>query len=329
MAWIASLTNRPEGELDRLIKRIGAILLVGVVVFTAFYLFDRWRPPTPTIVDQTITRLEAAVRADPSDIVARGQLADAYVAAARYVDAIAQYDAVLATGKADELAHFGRANANQALANLDPAKPDAARLDAAAADFQAVVDIAKGGEMAHVDPMLNAAYYGLGAIALEQGKPAEAIKNLSAAIAIKRSDADALNLLGAAFIQNGEPAKAIEPLRSAIAFVPIGWSEPYTSLAKAYGDTGDATRAAWATAMADLSEKRYEAAEAGLKAILDGPAALEATIGLALVNEMRGDAPAAAEFYTQALALDPGNAEAELGLKRVTLPAASPAGIVP
>jgi tetratricopeptide (TPR) repeat protein len=329
MAWIASLAKRPEGELDRLIKRIAAVLLLGAVVFTAFYLFDRWRPATPAIVDQAITRLESAVRADPSDIVARGQLADAYVAKGRYEDAITEYGAILTTGQADELAHFGRARANQALAMFDPAKPDAVRLEAAAADFQAVVDIAKGGEMAHVDPMLSAAYYGLGTIALEQGKPADAIKNLSAAIAIKRSDADSLNLLGTAFIQNGEPAKAIEPLRSAIAFVPIGWSEPYTTLAKAYGDTGDATRAAWATAMADLSEKRYEAAEAGLKAILDGPAALEATIGLALVNEMRGDAPAAAEFYTKALTLDPGNAEAVLGLKRVTLPAASPAGIVP
>ena len=81
--------------------------------------------------------------------------------------------------------------------------------------------------------------------------------------------------------------------------------------------------------MADVSEKRYEAAEAGLTAILDGPAALEATIGLALVNEMQGDAPAAAEWYEKALVLDPGQ-RARLGSasSRVTLPAASAGGAV-
>jgi tetratricopeptide (TPR) repeat protein len=318
MAWIASLAKRPEGELDRLIKRIGAVLLVGALIFVAFYLFDRWRPAAPSMTNRTIASLEAAVRADPSDIVARGQLADAYVVAERYEDAIVEYDAILTTGEADELAHFGRARANQALGDLEAAK----------ADFQAVVDIAKGGEMAHVDPMLNAAFYGLGAIALEEGKPADAVQYLSAAVAIKRSDADALNLLGTALVRNGEPAKAIGPLRQAIAFVPIGWSEPYVTLAEAYTDTGDPARAAWATAMADLSAERYDEAEAGLTAILDGPAALEATIGLALVNEMRGEAPAAADWYEKALALDPGNAEAQLGLNRVTVPAASADGAV-
>jgi len=81
--------------------------------------------------------------------------------------------------------------------------------------------------------------------------------------------------------------------------------------------------------MADLSRKSYESAETGLLAILDGPAALEATIGLGLVNEMRGDAPAAAEWYRKALVLDPQNAEARLGVSRVTLPGASAEGVTP
>ena len=185
MTWLASLTRISEGELDRLIKRIAAILVVGTLVFVGFYVFDRWRPAAPSMVDRSIASLEQAVREDPSNISARGQLADAYVLAERYEEAVAQYDAILTTGKADELAHFGRARASQALGNLDAAK----------ADYQAVVDIAKEGEMAHVDPTLNAAFYGLGQIALEQSKPADAAQYLAAAVAIKRSDADALNLL--------------------------------------------------------------------------------------------------------------------------------------
>ncbi|HEX4897232.1 MAG TPA: tetratricopeptide repeat protein [Candidatus Limnocylindrales bacterium] len=313
MTWLASLTRISEGELDRLIKRIAAILVVGTLVFVGFYVFDRFRMPAPSMVDQTIASLEAAVREDPSDVASRGQLADAYVVAERYEDAVAQYDAILATGKADELAHFGRARANYALGSLD----------AAAADYQAVVDIAKEGEMAHVDPTLNAAFYGLGQIALDQDKPADAAKYLAAAVAIKRSDADALNLLGTAYVRNGEPAKAIEPLRSAIAFVPIGWSEPYMTLAQAYTDTGDPDRAEWAAAMADLSEERYDSATSRLEAILDGPAAIEATIGLALVSEVQGDAPAAAAWYRKALEIEPANASALLGLSRVSLPDAS------
>src|SRR3990170_2174530 len=157
MAWLASLTRISEGELDRLIKRIAAILVVGTLVFVGFYVFDRFRMPAPSMVDQTIASLEAAVREDPADVASRGQLADAYVVAERYEDAVAQYDAILATGKAD---------------------------------YQAVVDIASEGEFAHVDPTLNAAFYGLGQIALEQDKPADAAQYLAAAVAIKRSDAD-------------------------------------------------------------------------------------------------------------------------------------------
>jgi tetratricopeptide (TPR) repeat protein len=313
MTWLASLTRISEGELDRLIKRIAAILLVGTLVFVGFYIFDRFRMPAPSMVDQTIAGLEAAVREDPADVVSRGQLADAYVVAERYEDAVAQYDAILATGKADELAHFGRARANYALGSLD----------AAIADYQAVVDIAKDGEMAHVDPTLNAAFYGLGQIALQQDKPADAVQYLAAAVAIKRSDADALNLLGTAYVRNGEPDKAIEPLRSAIAFVPIGWSEPYLTLAQAYTDTGDAEMAEWAGAMADLSEERYDEATSRLEAIVDGPAAIDAAIGMALVNELQNNTTAAADWYQKALDIDPENASALLGLSRVSLPDAS------
>lgn len=313
MMKVTSLTKMPERELNRWILRIAAILVIGLIAFVAFYLFDRYRDPGLPMVDRQVAALEEAVRSNPEDVVARGTLADSYFAAGRYEEAIAQYDAILESGKEQELAHFGRARANQALGMLD----------AAAADFQVVVDIAKGGEMAHVDPMLNAAYFGLGSIALEQGRPKDAIEHLTAAISIKRSDADALNLLGAALVQTGDPEQAIEVLKSAIAFVPIGWTEPYQTLAKAYEQTGRPARAEWALAMAELSSGLPAEAEARLLAITDGDTALDAAIGLALVKETTGDSPAAAEWYRKALAIDPESAAARLGLSRVSDPAAS------
>jgi tetratricopeptide (TPR) repeat protein len=303
--------------MDRWIKRLAVILVVGAIAFFGFYMIDRWRPPAAPIVDRQLAAAEAAVQADPADIAARGRLADLYTVNGRYEDAILQYDAILETGQEQTLAHFGRANAYQGLGELDKA----------AADFQVVVDIAKQGEMAHVDPILNAAYYGLGSIALEQGKADEAVTHLEAAVAIKRSDADSLNLLAAAYLAAGEPDKAIETAKRAIAFVPLGWSEPYVTLAAAYADKGDAAHGEWANAMAELSAGETEQARTRLLAIADGPVALDAAIGLGLIYENEGDLAAAAEWYQKALAIDPADSSAVMGLERVTNPTtdASPA----
>lgn len=308
MSRVTSLTAMPEKQLDRLIRRIALILLVGIVAFVAFYAIDRFRPATAPIVDRETAALEAAVRADPADVAARGRLADVYMAAKRYDEAIAQYSAVLQTGKADEMAYVSRGRALELKGDLA----------AAAADYQKVVEVGGGLEMANVDPMLEIAYYGLGAIALQQSKPAEAIEPLTKALAIKRSDADALNLIGAAYVQTGETDKAIENLREAVAFVPVGWSEPYTNLATAYTKAGQPELAEWATAMAAFQSGDAAGAETRLLAISSGKAAVDASIGLGLVMETKGDSGAAAAWYRKALTADPENESAKLGLSRVS-----------
>jgi tetratricopeptide (TPR) repeat protein len=309
-------TSLTDAELNRLIKRLAVVLVLGVIAFAAFYTIDRWRPAAPAIVDQQIASLEAAVRSDPNDVPVRGQLADAYLAKGRFTDALTQYDLIIATNTNLEPAHMGRA---QALVGLN-------RLDEAVKDYQAVVDIAKGGEMAIVDPTLEAAYYGLGSIALQQGRASDAVGFLQAALAIKRSDADAMYLLGTAYVATGELDKAITELRAAVVFVPVGWSEPYTALADAYGKQGKADYAAWASAMADVVAGRGDTAEPKLQALVDGDAAVDASIGLGLLYETRGDTAKAAEWYAKALALDPDNNAARLGMSRV---APVPTGALP
>jgi tetratricopeptide (TPR) repeat protein len=318
MFRVTSLTKMDDRQVNRWIKRIALILVAGTVLFTGFYLLDRWRPATEPIVDRRLSALEQAVRDNPEDIASRGSLADTYVAKARYEDAIVQYNAILDAGKETELATFGRAAAYMGLEQYD----------LAAADYRAVVDIAKDGEMANVDPTLQAAYYSLGSIALKQGKPAEAIPFLEKALAIKRSDADSLYLIGTAYVATGETDKAETVLRSAVAFVPIGWSEPYTAMAEAFTKAGRSAEAEWAGAMADLASGKPELAEPRLLAITDGDAALDAAIGLGLLYETRGDTAAAAGWYRKALAKDPANPAAELGLGRVG-PAASALPVLP
>jgi len=307
MFRVTSLTRMDDKQLNRWIRRVLLLLVVGTITFVAFYALDRWRPATTPIVDQRLAALEQTVRAKPDDIASRGQLADTYVAKARFDDALVQYNAILATGKADELAKYGRAGAYLGLGNLD----DAAK------DYQAVVDIAKGGEMANVDPLLEASYYSLGSIAMKQARPADAIPFLEKALAIKRSDADALYLIGTAYVATGETDKAETALRAAVAFVPIGWSEPYTALAGGFTKAGKTAMAEWAGAMADLADGKPDLAEPRLLAIVDGDATVDAAIGLGLLYETKGHTGSAAEWYGKALAKSPDNAAARLGMSRV------------
>lgn len=313
MLRVTSLTSMDERQLNRWIKRVGLLLVAGVVLFTGFYVLDRWRAPATPLVDREVSALEQAVRDNPQDIVARGQLADRYVTKGRYEDAIAQYDAILETGKAEQLAKYGRAAAYIGLE----------RYDEATADYLAVVEIAKGGEMAHVDPMLEAAYYQLGWIEMQRERPAEAIPYLEKALEIKRSDADAMYLIGTAFVATGETDKAITALRGAVAFVPIGWGEPYTAMAEAYTKAGDAAMAEWAGAMAAFAEGRSDEARTRLLAIAEGPAALDATIGLGIIAEGSGRTAEAADWYRKALAIAPDSTPARMGLSRVTAGGAS------
>jgi tetratricopeptide (TPR) repeat protein len=325
MFRVTSPTKMDDRQLNRLIKRVLLLLVVGTVVFVGFYALDRWRPATEPIVDRRLSALEQAVRDKPDDVPSRGQLADTYVAKGRFEDAIVQYNLILESGTATEQASYGRAGAYMGLGQLDNA----------ATDYQAVVEIAKGGEMANVDPMLASAYYSLGSIAMQQAKAAEAIPLLEKALAIKRSDADALFLIGKAYIATGATDKAELALRSAVDFVPIGWSEPYVALAEAFTKAGRLAEAEWAGAMADLVAGKPELAEPRLLAIVDGDAALDAAIGLGLLFETKGDSAAASGWYGKALEINPQNAAARLGLGRVgpgasALPAlptpAAPAG---
>ncbi len=160
MFRVTSLTSMDDRQLNKWIRRLVLILVAGTVLFAGFYFLDRWRAPATPIVDRRVSALEQAVRDNPEDIVARGQLADTYVAKGQYEEALVQYNAILETGKADEQAQYGRAGAYMGLEQLD----------LAARDYQGVVEIAKGGEMANVDPMLQACYYSLGDIALKPGE---------------------------------------------------------------------------------------------------------------------------------------------------------------
>src|SRR3990172_2651951 len=172
MFRVTSLAEMPDAQINRWIRRIALLFVVVLIAFVAFYAFDRFRAPTAPIVDREMAAMEEAVRADPADIASRGRLADLYLAAERYDEAIAQYSEIINTGKQLEAGYISRGRAYELKGELE----------AAAADYAKVVEIGTTGEMAGVDAMLEMAYYGLGAIALQQDRADEAVEQLLKAL---------------------------------------------------------------------------------------------------------------------------------------------------
>jgi tetratricopeptide (TPR) repeat protein len=281
--------------------------VIGIPAIGVIYFLDRNVDPGPSMAQRAVTSAEEAVRNNPNAVGARVALAASYAADGRFSDAIAQYSEVLKTVPDHHGALLGRANTYLAL------KDDAG----ATKDFQQLVDVAKGGEMANADPQLEEAYYRLGDIALRAGRNDEAVQLLTAALAINRSDADAMNLLGAAYVKTGKAADAVKALTSAIAFVPTGWCEPYQTLASAYTALGKVDGAAYATGMAAFCTGQPDVAVAALTPLTTGEFALDATLGLGLVAEGRGDVDTATTMFEKVLAKDPANFNATAGLQRL------------
>jgi tetratricopeptide (TPR) repeat protein len=315
MSRVTSLAHMPDQELNRWIKRIALLFVVLLIAFVAFYVVDRFRMPAAPIVDRELAQLEETIRANPADAVARGQLGERYFAKGRFDEAVTQFTALIDANMEVMPASFGRARALQELGQLDKA----------VADYQKVVEIGITGEMAGIDPVLAAAYFGLGQIAMTQGRPQDAVDQLTKSIEISRTDADTLLALGNALLAVDLPAQAIERLDLAIRLVPVGWSEPYTALETAYTKTGQPALAEWAGAMAAFNTGDIATARSRLTAIAQSAEGVRATGSLGLIAEAEGDTAGAAEWFRKALAIDTDDVTATLGLARVTVPAASPA----
>ncbi len=87
-------------------------------------------------------------------------------------------------------------------------------------------------------------------------------------------------------------------------------ADGYSALARPDG-------AAYANAMATFCGGRPAEAAAVLETLQQGPMAVDAWLGLALVSAAQGDPQAAAVLYGKVLAQDPGNASAMIGLGQI------------
>lgn len=305
---IARIAQLDERATDRWIRRLAILLVVGVALTAALYVLDRRVDTGPGLAERTVLAAEAKVRDDPNDVNSRLALGDAYEAAGRYQDAALQYGEILKAVPDSRLGLIGHGRTLFLAGDLAGAKRD----------LNAIIDVAAAGEMAGADPQLEAAYYYLGAIALQEQDAQNAIDLLGRALRINRTDADALLLVGRAFIQVGDPGDAIAALRKAVALVPVGWCDPYADLERAYSAASDAAGASYAAGMTAVCDKRSDEARRILTPLTSGAFAIDAKVGLGLLAESEADLEAAADWYRQALADDPVNFQASQGLARAT-----------
>jgi tetratricopeptide (TPR) repeat protein len=289
------------------VRLLTLALVVGIVAFTGFYFWDQRVDAGPSMVGRQIEGAEAAVKKQPNNVQTRLQLAAAYRMDKRYDDELNQYDEILKADKTNRTALLGRGGALMSKGDLE----------GAAKAYHAITATARTGEFAGADPQLQEARYYLGSIALKQGKTKEAIAELQGALKITRSDSDALYLLGLARLKNGEPQLAVDSIKQALEFVPTGWCEPYTQLAVAYVKLGNAPQATYAGAMADFCLKKPAEAKLRLKTLTTGPVAVDALLGLGLIEETASNKTEAVAWYKQVLTVDRMNITAISNLSRL------------
>ncbi len=321
MFQVRAASTPARGSADRrwtLLLRGGAALLaVLVVAFGVLYWTDQRTPSSPSMNQRAIGIAEAAVRKAPNDVPARLALAGAYTTDRRYDDAVSQADQVLKVDAMNVSAFLSKGYALYLKGDLP----------GASAAYQKVVDNGPKGEFSQVDGLVQEAHYYLGAILVKQHEPADAIAELDLALRMNPTDADALYQRGLADAATGKTRDAVTDYSKALAFVPTGWPEPWVGLAAAYTTLKDQPRAAYATAMSHLATSKVEQARTELGALLDGPVAVQAMVGLGTLAQTQGDDGQALDWYEKALKADPGNAAATAAvadLKSTGMPSSAP-----
>ncbi len=280
----------PSDRTVALLLRIGAaVLAVGLVAFGVLYYKDQHVAAAPSIIERQVSLTEAAVRKNPNDLQARLQLGEVYGQAARYDDAVKQFDQVLKAAPGSKDALLGK---GFVLMTQGPARQGRRPLTQ-------IVKGTRKGEFAGADSQLGSAYYYLGTIAVKQHKPDVALTQLSHALTIEPTDSDAMYQVGLAQMQKGANVQAISTFRNALRFVPTGWCEPYQQMQTAFTSLKKPELATYASAMAGFCGGKVDEAKTQLTALTAGPAAADAMLGLGLIAETANDTKAAGHLVPE------------------------------
>ncbi len=296
-------------NIQRAVWIVFAVLIVTVVLFAGYYYWDRYvgQLGDKSPLELGIEKLEGSIHEDPQNPQTRVALAELYLNQGRYKEALDQTGQVLQANPEDQsallLSGIALIRLNQPEAALEP--------------LQQFVAARKDEEMAHADTTLETAYYYLGESYLKLNRPAEAVPVLEQAVAINRTDADALYQLGRAYQATGKPEAALEHYQKAVRFVP-DFTEAYSGMVESYTALNQPDHVAYAQGMQAFTLKDYKTAQAQLeKATKSRPDFGLAFLGLGLTYEKLGKWDEALTAVQRALELNPDDMAAQQAQGRI------------
>ena len=282
---------------------VGIILIVGAFVVASIFTGDSGKSDP---LKAAIAKAEAEVRNDPNSAELRVAVADAYLKADRFDDALAQYGEALTIDP----------NREDALYGLGVAHKEKGNLNEAGAALQSVIQLNTGTEGAALNPRLQGAHYYLGQVLREQGRYDDAINEFRAALALNRADADTLLELGKTFALNGNNDDASQAFDVALAFVP-DFREAYVEVEKLANAMGDQAKGDYARAMLLVLDDKAKDAVPILQRAAEqgGNAHYYWALGWAL--EKTDDNVGAMAAYQKAVDINPGEQMAAESLRRL------------
>ena len=294
--------------LTRLIFLVGVLLLLVVLVFAGIYYWDRYvHLGDQSPIQRSLNQLEQAVRDNPKDIEARISLAEMYLVDQKYGDAIVQASQVYKADPQNERSQFVLGVSYASLGKFSQAIPV----------LESFTSNRLTSPMANSDQALEAALYYLGSSYIETNQSAEAIKALTQALLINKTDADAMYKLGQAYARSNQPDQAIVQYDKAVRFVP-DFQEAYQGMLEIYLTQNKTEYVHYARGMLAYSQKDLKKAKSELETsvnTLNNFAPLY--VGLGSTYEELGETENAVQALTKALALDPNNFTAQQALGRI------------
>jgi tetratricopeptide (TPR) repeat protein len=329
------LRFRQVRPLDALI----AVVLVLVVAAGGYLGYSVWaqnravQDSTPSA--REIASLSAQLRANPNDFDIRMRLAQAYAVAGRDNEALDQYKAILSVNK----------NFVPALSGAGFEYLKKKQWAEGETYFRKVITLTEKDTPAAGSSPLETAYFYVGTALMEQRKYQEAVGFFKAALRLRRDSADASYALAVSYRELGEtqgyeqylvytlkfdpampeanydyglflltkkdPASAAEHFRISADAAP-SIDKPRIELEK-LGKSKDRLAAAIKLKTSDPAEALTEAR---IAYALD-PKSVEALGLVGQLYEAEKQPDKAADAYRKLLVMDPGNALATAGLKRV------------
>jgi len=264
--WLSLPRTVRESARNMKTFTCSAVVVIGIFAITAHAQSLTWR------TSESLYR--NAIEFYPNSRAAHHNLGMEFLIAGKPEDAIAAFD-IAESIKNDPRTRVSKGAALVALK----------RYQEATAQYESVIAM---------DPDEPDAYYGLGNIALKQGRLTEAIDQYKKAIAVDPEYTNAINNLGAIYIEQGDWDNAITTLRQSISINP-DFPESYYNLAGAEERKGLLVEA----------EADYRTA------IALSPFDADAVASLATMLYKQKRIPEAAELLKSALSL---NQENRIGL---------------